>query len=242
MLTSTLSFSWSSLISTISPEKSANGPSLTRTVSPCSYSRRGLPRLGAASSPSSLTCRKFSTSRRGQRRRLGALADEAGHAGRVADDVPGVVVHLAAHQQVAREDLLLDDLLLAVLELDDVFHGDDDLVDPLLHVHRGDAGFEVLLDLLLVARLGVHDEPAAGTVVGALRLGPGLLEQLVGVDDLDLGAVVGLRRRRRQLGSGVVGVGRGGVEFRLGGLGGHLARGLVGGVGVSLLSKELMRR
>src|SRR5688572_19367532 len=42
MFTSTLSLSWSSLISMISPEKSANGPSLTRTVSPISYSRRGL--------------------------------------------------------------------------------------------------------------------------------------------------------------------------------------------------------
>ena len=44
-----------------------------------------------------------------------------------------------ADQQVAREHLLLDDDLLAALELDDVFHGDDDLEDPLLHVHRGDA-------------------------------------------------------------------------------------------------------
>ena len=40
-----------------------------------------------------------------------------------------VVVEVAAHEQVAGEDLLLDDDLLAVLELDDVFHRDDDLVD-----------------------------------------------------------------------------------------------------------------
>src|SRR3546814_393944 len=82
----------------------------------------------------------------------------------VADDVPAVVVELAAHQEVAREHLLLDDDLLAALEVDDVLHGDDDLVDPLLHVHGGGAGLEVLLDLLLVARLRVDDVPAARAV------------------------------------------------------------------------------
>ena len=84
--------------------------------------------------------------------------------GRVADHVPGVVVEVAAHEQIAREHLLLDDDLLAVLELDDVFHGDDDLVDAALHVHGRGAGLEVLLDLLLVARLRVHHEPLAGPV------------------------------------------------------------------------------
>ena len=64
-----------------------------------------------------------------QRRGLGALADEPGDARRVADHVPGVVVEVAAHEQVAREHLLLDDDLLAALELDDVLHRDDDLVD-----------------------------------------------------------------------------------------------------------------
>src|SRR5690606_13222420 len=64
MLTSTLSRSWSSLISMTSPEKSANGPSLTRTVSPSSYSSRGLARAAACSSPA-FGMRKASTSRRG---------------------------------------------------------------------------------------------------------------------------------------------------------------------------------
>src|SRR5262249_10262595 len=64
MFTSTLSFSWSALISAIWPEKSANGPSFTRTDSPTSYSRRGFERL-VGSSPSILTWRNDSTSRRG---------------------------------------------------------------------------------------------------------------------------------------------------------------------------------
>ena len=138
MLTSTLSLSWSSLISTIWPEKSANGPSLTRTVSPISYSRRGRPALG----PAPLVAFGLDL-----QERLDLACGAAAWAwcpwptkpvtpGRVADHVPGVVVELAAHQQVAREHLLLDDDLLAALELDDVLHGDDDLVDAALHVHR----------------------------------------------------------------------------------------------------------
>src|SRR5918999_4780166 len=95
----------------------------------------------------------------GQRGRLGPGADEAGHAGRVPDHVPGVVVQVHADQQVAGEDLAGDDLLLAALDLHDVFHGDDDLEDLLLHVHRGDAALEVGLDLVLVAGIGVDDVP-----------------------------------------------------------------------------------
>src|SRR3954453_20595227 len=55
-----------------------------------------------------------------QRRRPGTEPDEAGHTRGVAHDVPRVVIEIAAHQQVAGEDLLLNDDLLAVLELDDV--------------------------------------------------------------------------------------------------------------------------
>src|SRR5918994_150638 len=65
MLTSTLSLSWSSLISMTSPEKSANGPSLTRTVSPTSYSRRGLGRCAPRSSGPPPEMRNAPTSRRG---------------------------------------------------------------------------------------------------------------------------------------------------------------------------------
>ena len=133
---------------------------------------------------------------------LAPLADEAGDAGRVADDVPGVVVEVAAHQQVAGEDLLLDDDLLAVLELDDVLHRDDDLEDPLLHVHRRDAALEVLLHLLLVARLvcTTYQRPGRSNGLGRSTARVDLfdVEQLgVGVE-LDLGrSAFGRRRRRR---------------------------------------------
>src|SRR6266498_1606993 len=96
----------------------------------------------------------------GQRRGLGARADEAGHAGGVAHHVPGVVVQVHADQQVAGEDLAGDDLALASLDLHDVFHGDDDLEDLLLHVHRGDAAL-------------------GGGLLGRLTLGDLLLAQLL---------------------------------------------------------------
>src|SRR5829696_9122186 len=75
----------------------------------------------------------------GQRRGLGALAHEAGHAWGVADDEPGGVVEPRTDEEVAREHLPLGDDPLAVLEVDVVLHGDDDLVDRLLGVHRHDA-------------------------------------------------------------------------------------------------------
>src|SRR5215204_1683273 len=110
----------------------------------------------------------------GQRGRLGPGADEAGHTGRVADHVPGVVVQVHADEQVAGEDLARDDLLLAALDLHDVFHGDHDLEDPLLHVHRGDAALEVGLDLVLVAGVGVDDVPVPQAVGGAGGAGCGV--------------------------------------------------------------------
>src|SRR5215203_3920992 len=103
-----------------------------------------------------------------QGRGLGALAHEPGHPRRVADDEPRRVVETGAHEQVAGEHLPLGDDALAVLEVDVVLHRDDDLVDGIFRVHRHDARFEVLLDLLLVARLGVDHEPPAGPVIGAL--------------------------------------------------------------------------
>ena len=57
--------SWSSLISMTSPEKSAKGPSLTRTVSLISNSRRGLARAATSSGASVDTERNDSTSLRG---------------------------------------------------------------------------------------------------------------------------------------------------------------------------------
>src|SRR5262249_45177630 len=103
-----------------------------------------------------------------QRSGLRAAPDEAGDTRRVAHDVPGVVVEIHAHKQVARENLLLHHNLAAVFELDDVFHRDDDFEDAVFHRHRAHAAGQVRLHLVLVARVRVHDVPTTRPVVGAL--------------------------------------------------------------------------
>src|SRR5262249_33735171 len=87
-------------------------------------------------------------------------------------------------------------------QLGHVLFGDDDFVDPVLHVHGGDAALEVGLHLLLVTAVRVDDVPLTGTVIRALdgsaelfvlvalfvrrlgRLGRVLFEQLLGRDHL----------------------------------------------------------
>jgi len=64
-----------------------------------------------------------------------------------------------ADEDVAGEDSLLDVAALAVLDLDLVLHWDEHLQDLVLHVHGLNPLLEVLLDLLLVARVGVHHVP-----------------------------------------------------------------------------------
>src|SRR6185436_11734281 len=68
--------------------------------------------------------------------------DEPRHPGRVPDDVPRVVVVDHLDQEVAGEDLALDDLLLAALDLHDVLHRDVDVEDLVLHLHRVDPRLE----------------------------------------------------------------------------------------------------
>ena len=65
----------------------------------------------------------------GQRDRLVARADEAGHPGGVLDQAPGVVGHLHVDQDVAGDGALLDLHLLAVLHLGDLLGWGPDLVE-----------------------------------------------------------------------------------------------------------------
>ena len=95
-----------------------------------------------------------------------ARADEARHARRVADDVPGLVAHRHLDQHVAGEDLAVHGLALAVLDLDLLLDRDEDLEDLVLHAHRLDAVLEVGLDLVLVARVGVDHVPLLRGALG----------------------------------------------------------------------------
>src|SRR5699024_7752702 len=67
------------------------------------------------------------------RGRLAFVTHEGGHTRGVADYGPGGVVELDADEDVARQQLALDLLALAVLELSDFLDRDDDLVDLLVH-------------------------------------------------------------------------------------------------------------
>src|SRR3954462_1455016 len=96
----------------------------------------------------------------GQRRRVRG-ADEAGDARGVLDRGPRLVGEVHPDEDVAGEDLRLDDLALALLDDRLVLGGDLDLEDVVLHVERGDPGLEVGLHLVLVAGVGVHDVPVA---------------------------------------------------------------------------------
>src|SRR2546428_9289807 len=107
-----------------------------------------------------------------ERRRLVAAPDEARDPRRVPHDVPRVVAHDHLDQHVAGEHFPLDRVALAVLDLDLFFRGHQDLEDLVAHIHRADPVLEICLHLVLVARVGVDDVPAA-TCVDTLGHGRG---------------------------------------------------------------------
>ena len=99
MSTSTLSFCWSGLTSTISPSKSDSGPEVTLTDSPsenstCAFVRRRASGAAGVQDPVDLGLR--------ERHGLRAGADERGHAGRPLDDRPRLVVQIHVDEHVAR--------------------------------------------------------------------------------------------------------------------------------------------
>ena len=103
----------------------------------------------------------------------------------------GVAAPVGAYQQITGKHLFGHNHLSALLELDDVFHRDDHLVDVFLHVQRHDASFEVLFHLVLITGLSMNNEPATGPIVGTVHdraLGENffLVEDLTGLD-IDVG-------------------------------------------------------
>ncbi len=188
--TRTLSLWESTLISEIDAGSVANGPSMTVTDSPTSKSTVGCGGRAAAA----LLAARGRGGRdgrgehaedlvEGQRDRVVGGAEEAGDPGRVPDRAPRLVGEVHAHEHVGGDPDPADLLLLPVLDLGHLLHGDLDLVDVLLHVEGGDARLEVGLHAVLVAGVAVHDEPLPR---GAAQLGAQLLDRVrggrVGVD------------------------------------------------------------
>jgi hypothetical protein len=57
-------------------------------------------------------------------------------------------------------ELLAHDVDLAPgLEFHDLFHGNDDVEDLVFEMHRLDPRLEIGLHLVLIPRVGMHDEP-----------------------------------------------------------------------------------
>nr|AHE14892.1 hypothetical protein asmbl_13 [uncultured bacterium] len=174
-----------------------------------------------------------------QRGRPRRGADEPGDPGGVADRTPGLVVEVHPDEQVPGQLLAVDLGPLAVLDLGDLLGGHLDLEDVVLHVQRLDAGLEVGLHLVLVARVGVDDVPVAELL--AERGAEGLARVLVrlgrGLERLgDQRVVVGGRRGQGVAHQAVpaAGLDRGGQVGDAGG--GVLVRGVgraLGGAGLT---------
>ena len=85
----------------------------------------------------------------GESDRVAAVTDKAGDALSFLHGTPGLVVDVHANKGISGHADAGDELALAALHLEDLFHRHLDLEDVLLHVHRLGADLEVLLDALL---------------------------------------------------------------------------------------------
>ena len=100
------------------------------------------------------------------------FTDEAGDTRGMPHGAPRGVGEIHPHEDVTGHPNAADELLLAVLDLGHLLHGDVDLEDVVLHVEADDAGLKVGLDPVLIARVGVHNEPLARLgAQGGLELG-----------------------------------------------------------------------
>ena len=160
MLTSTLTLFRSGLTSSTVPMNSANGPVGDPDALALGEGHPELGGLDAHLAEDLLDLVLVERDRLAPHARDVGAADEARHARRVADDEPAVRVEGHLDEDVARVDLLLDGVALALADLDLVLHRDEDLEDLVLHAHRLDAMLEIGLDLVLVARVRVDHVPA----------------------------------------------------------------------------------
>src|SRR5919202_205660 len=94
-----------------------------------------------------------------QGRRRVAGAHDLGDPGGLANQTPGVVVHVHVHQDIARELALDGGNLFAVLDLDDALGRDADVAEVPPQAERVYAPLQRGANLVLVSRIGVDDVP-----------------------------------------------------------------------------------
>src|SRR5215510_10832168 len=93
---------------------------------------------------------------------LGAGAHEAGHFGRGADEVPGLIRHLHLDEEIAREEFLLRLDLLALANLADLLVRDDDPADHVLQPEDLRARLDGRGHLVLETRVRMDHVPLLG--------------------------------------------------------------------------------
>src|ERR671916_1546366 len=94
-----------------------------------------------------------------ERERLLPGTHDLGDTGRLADELPGRIVHVHVHEDVAGELALDRGYLLAVFYLDDALGRDADLAEVSVEAHGVDPALERRAHLVLVPRVCIYDVP-----------------------------------------------------------------------------------
>src|SRR5579863_684579 len=77
----------------------------------------------------------------------------------VTNNIPGLVAHDHLYQYITGKDFALHCTPLPLLDFHLFLHWNNDAKDFVPHIHRGNTCFEMALDLIFVARIGVDREP-----------------------------------------------------------------------------------
>ena len=89
-------------------------------------------------------------------------ADKARHAAGVAHHVPAFVGDDHAHQHITGKGFMLGGDPLAIPDFHNLFGGNDHLLDEVLHAVIFHRFFQVVLDLVFIAGIGMHHIPFQG--------------------------------------------------------------------------------
>ena len=96
---------------------------------------------------------------------LGAVTDEAGDARGVADDIPSFVRQAHFNQDVALENLAVNDFTFTVFDFDTLFLWYDGVEDLTLEFGATDALIDAFGDFILVTAIGTDSVPSASVVI-----------------------------------------------------------------------------
>ena len=91
--------------------------------------------------------------------------NKTGNTGGVAHNVPGMLIDNHVNQHIAWEDFSRNDFFLAVLDFDLILNGNHNIENHVAHVGRMNQAFEIGLNLVLIARIGMHYIPCSARIV-----------------------------------------------------------------------------